>query len=142
MEFTKIFSLSHWFTFNPASVGGVTGQFIFGFFAIVFVSGIIAGVMSQHRVEDRYQKILFNKVATMLITMGLLGVGLFFFSYEHVFFLGARFWYPVWLLGAIVWIVFIIRFFRKRIPVMVKRDLSRKEEKKYLPTRKQKRKKR
>ena len=127
-----------WFTLQSAEVGGLSGKLIFGFFAILFVFGIVCRIVSSHKTEDRYMRSLGERLGMMLLTMGLLGVLFYFFSFERIPLFGARFWYVLWVIGLITWIVFIVRFARVTIPQQRERAQRHAQEQKYIPGRKRK----
>jgi len=77
----------------------------------------------------------------MLISMGLFGLVLYFLSFEGIPFLGARFWYPVWLVSVLGWGAWIFYYARVTIPERRKQSGARKHIDKYLPRRKKKKKK-
>ena len=118
---------------SPPQVGGTLGQVVFGIFLIMFVMGIVSRVVASNRNEDQYVQQIGRKTGSLLITMGLLGVLLFFFGYERIDFFGGKFWYPVWLLCSVVWAAFILRFVMRDVPHLRQRDVFRKARSKYLP---------
>ncbi len=133
----QIFQPSYWFTIEPAAVGGITGNIIFAFFVLVFVLGIVARAKALQK-EDRYLKAAGMRIAVLLITMGLIGVALFFFSFERIQLFGSRFWYLIWLIATIWWAVYIFRYIKREIPEQKKRARARKERNKYMPQKKKK----
>lgn len=136
---SSLFSPLFWFTLQPASVGGLTGQVIFAFFVLLFVLGIVARIVSSQKQTDKYMRLFGQRVGVLLITMGLLGVLLYFFSYERIRFFGARFWYLFWLIGCFVWGIVLVRFVRTSIPAMKQKEGIRSELRKYFPPRKKRR---
>ena len=72
--------------------------------------------------------------------MGILGVLLYFFSFEGIRLFGARFWYPVWMIVTVVWALLIIRFVTKDIPHAQEQTQTRQAIAKYLPGKKIKKK--
>lgn len=133
--FNNFLDPSYWFTLRPAEVGGLSGQMIFGFFVLLFVLGIVGRIVSLQKKDDRYIRDLGQRAGTLLITMGLLGVFFFFFSYERIQLFGSRFWYVFWLIGFVVWAFFLIKFARQTIPQMKERETMRAEKQKYFPPR-------
>jgi len=139
---SQLFSPSYWFTMSPPQVGGTLGNIVFGVFLLLFVVGIVARIVASNRTEDPYIQQIGRRVGSMFVTMGLIGVLLFFFGFEHIQFFGGRFWYPLWVIGVLVWGFFIVRYVKRDIPAMRLRDLDRKEQSRYLPKKKRKKKKR
>ncbi len=139
--FENLFRPSYWLTFEPPALGGLSANLLFAFFALVFVLGIVVRIVSHHRTEDRYLQIAGQRISQLLVTMGLIGVGLFFFGFEDIYLFGAKFWYPIWVIAVIVWGYYIVRFIQKEIPKMREKELARKHVNKYMPPRRKKRKK-
>lgn len=136
--FDHLLDVSSWFTLRPAEVGGLAGNIVFGFFVGLFVIGIVSKIVAAHKTHDRYLRELGEHIGSLLLTMGLLGLLFYFFSFERIQLFGARFWYAVWLIGLIVWIVFLIRFGFKTIPVLRGKELTREQLRKYFPPRRRK----
>lgn len=127
----------YWVTMRPASVAGVSGRIAFTIFIVIFIIGVVVRVMSSKQV-DKYKTIVLTRTANLFVTMGLLGGLLYFFSNERIQFFGGRFWYPLWVIGFLVWGGFILRYAKKRIPEMKAEAKERREKRKYLPKRKKK----
>jgi preprotein translocase subunit SecG len=137
--FDNFFDLSYWLTFSPPSVGGTSGNIIFGFFVLFFVLGIAVRIVANNRTEDRHLKTIANRLAGWFITMGLLGIMLYFFSFERIRFFGAKFWYVVWFIIAAIWFSYLLKAFKK-VPEIKEQAVQNKEKYKYFPPRKKKRK--
>ncbi len=137
----NFFKPTYWFTFEYAAVDGLGGKIVFATFLILLLIGIFSRIVAVHRTEDRYMKQVGQKFATLFITMSLLGIMVFFFSFQHISFFGGRFWYLFWMIGTAAWLVKLITFVKKEIPEKRKRDLERREKMKYMPKRKKKKKK-
>ena len=142
MDFSVMLQPSYWLTLDPPQVMGLIGNVVFGLFVLCFVLGIVSRIVASNKKHDKYIEELGGRVGTFFVTMGLLGIMLFFLSFERVQFFGARFWYPVWLIIGLGWAFFIARFAKRDIPAMRLRDLNRKAVSKYLPRRRNKKKKR
>ncbi len=134
--FNNLFDPSFWFTLRPAEVGGISGSLIFGFFLLLFVLGIVSRIVAAQKLDDRYARMLGGRIGTMLVTLGILGVLLYFFSYERIRLFGSRFWYLFWVIGLIVWAGFIVRFAKKTIPELKQKEGIRAQMRKYFPPRK------
>lgn len=141
MDFVQLIQPGYWLTLDPPVVSGLGGNLLFGAFVLFFIFGVIARVVAANRTHDPYVQKIGQRVGVFLVVMGLLGVILFFFSYERVQLFGARFWYPAWMMGVLVWIWFILRFIKRDIPFMRAQEQERKFVSKYLPSKKKKKKK-
>lgn len=135
---TTFLKPSYWLSFDFAIVDGVGGRVVFAGFLVLLLIGIFSRIVAVHKTEDRYMKEAGLRFATLFITMGLLGLMFFFFSFEHIRFFGARFWYLLWLIGSVTWFVFLVRFVKKEIPYKRARDLERVAKLKYMPKKKKK----
>lgn len=124
---------SYWFTMRPPDVEGPIGYATLGVFLAFLFLGIVCRISADHRGKDFYLRAIGHRTATFLVTMGLLGTLLFFFSYEGIQLLGARFWYPLWLLAALVWAVCIVRYVTRDIPRLKASVDAREKQLKYLP---------
>jgi peptidoglycan/LPS O-acetylase OafA/YrhL len=128
--------LSYWLTFDPPVVSGGAGQILFFLFLACFAAGCAARMVGVKRMPDKHAERLMDQVGLALLVMGFLGVMLFFFSYERIRLFGARFWYPVWLLGLILWVGYEGWLAKKKIPLWRREEEERKQKNAYLPGRK------
>ena len=126
---------TYWLTLQPPEVGGLLGSIVFGVFVLFLVFGIIGRIVVDRSGEDRYKREIGSRVSTLLVTMGILGVSLFFFSFEGIQLFGARFWYPIWIVATIVWAFFLVRYMKRDVPAKRAREESLREQGKYLPRR-------
>jgi len=114
-------------------------------FFVIFVAFLIGGavvrIVVNHKERDRYVEAIIGRIANLLISMGALGLVWFFFTFEQIPLLGSRFWFLVWLLGLVVWAVYIAIFAYRKVPELRQADHDRKERMKYFPPRKKKNKK-
>ena len=125
-----------WLTLAPAAVDGVFGKVLFGFFLLLFVVGIVCRIVLMRTSKDRYVKMIGQRLSAFFLSMGFIGMVLFFFSYEEIRFFGARFWYVLWLVFGIVWAVSLVRFATKEVPHMREQHLKQHAKSKYIPGRK------
>ncbi len=123
----------YWLTLQPPEVGGLLGSIVFGFFVAIFILGIIGRMVVDRKGSARYKKEIGNRISTLLVVMGLLGVLLYFFSFEEIQLFGARFWYPVWIVVTAVWVFFLVRYVKRDVPAKRAREQHLREQGKYLP---------
>lgn len=107
-------------------------------FGVMVIIGAIVRIVARHRKEDRYLRKTFQSIGQMLVTMGILGMLWFFFSFEGIYMLGARFWFLVWAAGLVYWIIAIVRFAKITVPHIKEEASKRSEQNKYLPRKRQK----
>ncbi|MFH1253777.1 MAG: hypothetical protein V1664_05650 [Candidatus Uhrbacteria bacterium] len=137
LDFFTLIKPSYWFNLAPVSYGAnssnITEYIVLGFFVAILLAGIVLRIVQKRYSLDRFALKMFRALTRLLVTMGILGVILLFFSFEQVRLLGARFWYPLWLIGSLIWLFFILRtYFTVAPKERVKEDLRRQKEK-YLP---------
>ncbi len=130
---SSFFQPMYWLTLQPPEVGGLLGGLVFGLFVLFLVFGIIGRIVVDRKGDDRYKRDVGSRISSLLVTMGLLGVILFFFSFEGIQLFGARFWYPLWVLATLVWVFFLVRYVKRDIPAKREREERLREQGKYLP---------
>lgn len=135
-DLRPLISPSYWLTLDPPAVWTGAGRSL----AVIFVGMLVASVVVRRvkvlRATDRHQGNVYRRVAGLLFTMGLVGLALFFFSFQEIRLFGARFLYLVWIAGTAWWIVSIARYAKRDVPEARMRELERREREKYLPKRK------
>lgn len=137
IEFFKpLIDPSFWFALQPNYLSPFFEKAFFLLFSVLLISGSVIRIRVRRKGFDRYNKIVFLQVGTMFITMGVAGMFWFFFSYEGLYLIGARFWFLVWGLGFIAWASVLVRFARVDIPSMKEQEKSRADANKYLPRKK------
>ncbi len=142
LDMNDLLQLDYWFTMQPANVGGIQGKILFGVFLAVFIFGIVAKIVTTYKTEDKYVKLMGERISSLLVSMGLVGVLLYFFSFERIWMFGARFWYVIWVAIFLIWLYYIVRYIKKDIPSMRMLRITRERKWRYFPPRKKKKKKR
>ena len=121
-----------WLTVDVPDTTSLAWRVAFGLFAVLFLAGIAVRI-AVSRAKDRSRLPLLRRIAKLCIAMGTIGLVLGFFSFENIRLLGARFWYPVWVIGALVWAAFIVKYAMRELPAMNAAAKERQEKEKYLP---------
>ncbi len=124
---------SFWLDIHPMAFNPGSQRVLFIVFAVLLVVGAIIRMVAGRRSEDRHVTEVFNRVGRMGVTMGILGLVLFFCSFEEVVLLGSRVWYLVWAAGLLVWVAGIVRYVKKIVPAERAEALAEAERRKYLP---------
>jgi len=137
MDFQPLLKLNYWFDQRPPALEQSFQTFFFYFFAVLVVLAlIITIVVRKKKKEDPWVARGFQKISSWCLSMGIAGLVIFFFSFERLPFLSMRIWFVAWLIGAIVWAVFIVKYFIKTVP-QEKRKIKDKENlQKYIPGKK------
>lgn len=125
---------SFWFTTNPPTLAGWIGTAVFVFFFVCFIFGVVSRILLD-RTEDRYVKLAGRHITRASTTMGVLGLLLFFFSFERIPFLGARFWYPLWIITAVLWGLWIFGFVKKDVSALREKEKAQQMNNRYFPSR-------
>lgn len=129
---------SFWFDLDPNALSPVFERGLFLFFGVMVVFGALARIVARNKKADRYLTKAYYMISQCAFGMGLLGLLFFFFSFEQVYLLGARFWFLLWFIGLLVWIYFIWRYTTKTIPELRARDQEKNRNDQYLPRKKRK----
>lgn len=128
-----LITASFWFARDPAPLLTINARLLFGVFALLFVLGVVVRVVARRRKEDRLVTETFRRIGQLGVTMGLLGLLLFFFAYQEIPFLGMRVWFLLWGIGLLVWVGMVVRYATKIVPAERRRLSERTERNKYLP---------
>ncbi len=128
----NIFNLRYWFS-EPPYQSPLAMKAALIFFVLMLVAAIVLAVLSQKEKFGVYLKRLFAKIASLLGWMGALAFVLSFFRYEATPFLSRRFWFGFWLIGLITWVVYILRYWYKQVPLKRQKQVEKERLKKYLP---------
>jgi len=129
------FKASYWFHSSSVPMQPTVVQVLLTFFILLFLLSVIIRIVARRRRKevDRYLTRTFRYFSSFCFVMSLFGFFLVFFTYEEVPFLGARFWYLLWLFIALVWLFFLWRYFFRIVPQKRSRSFEHKQKEKYLP---------
>lgn len=135
MDLRPLVQPSFWFDLTPVALAPFFERAFFVVFALFIIGGATLRIMGKNSKTDKYQRILVRKAARIAMSFGILGFVIYFFTFEEIQFFGARFWFLLWLVGLVVAVVRLVRFYKKEVPLLRHRDQSRVEANKYLPRR-------
>lgn len=133
MNWLNLFSISYIFNPLPGSFIGNWGKYLMIFFAVLVVAGAVAYVVSTRRQNSPLVRKVFSKISNLLLVMGIIGVLLVFFREQRVYGLSMPIFFFLWIVGAVVWLVFLLRFLFKKLPQKRNEIKRRKAKEKYLP---------
>ena len=122
-----------WLNTNPLALSLASQRLLFIAFAAFLILGAIVRMVAVRRKEDKHVTEVFNRAGRLGVTMGLIGLIIFFFSFEQIPFFGARFWYLFWGLGFLSWTAAIVRYVIRVVPRERSAEVARQEREKYLP---------
>lgn len=127
-----------WFALQPDLLSPAFEKGFFILFGLMIIFGAIIRIVAKQKKYDRYIAQTFNKIGVMLLSMGLIGLSWFFFTFEGIYIVGARFWFILWLIGLVAWIWSIVKFVKKDIPELKAEREARADANQYLPKKKKK----
>ena len=121
---------------QPLGFSPAFEQSFFFLFAAFIILGSVSRIMARHQKEDRFMVKAYRHLGRMFLTMGILGMIWFFFTFEQIYFFGARFWFLVWLIGLVVWIWWIVKYVRVTVPMLRQQGAQKAKENQYMPKKK------
>ncbi len=127
----NLISLSWWFDRGPNQDPTTLKIYFIAFLAMIIV-GAVVRMLSKRRLKDRFALEIARRTATLMVTMGVLGIGYWFFAFERIPFLSSRFWLIVWLITGLIWLHSILKFAYKKVPKERERLNQRKDQRKYF----------
>lgn len=133
IDFRPLIQPSFWIKTNPTPLTTGGERVIFIVFAIFLVMGAIVRMVAGHRTDDRYVTETFNRLGRLGVTMGIIGLLLFFFTFEQIPFFSGHFWYLLWFIGLVIWLIRIGQYALKIVPAERAAEVARQEKAKYLP---------
>jgi len=120
-----------WFSIYPGSLTPLFRNILIAVIALFIVGIIFVWYKNKNNTDKLYYRLwqsLFNFNVTGLI----IGLLLFFFTYQAIPFLSARFWFIVWFLIHAFWGYIIYRRLKK-LPEIRKELEAKREFNKYIP---------
>lgn len=99
---------------------------IFIAFGVVLVAGIVARVL-RRRAAQKLTRVLIRRASGIAIWAAITGAVWFFCHYERVRFLGARFWFLLWMIVLFFAVDRFVRFVRHDVPAMRARQEEHKK---------------
>ncbi len=106
---TPFFTFSYWFTPYPAPFTGVYFWLMISLSGASFLLGLV-GSFIYFKFKDPSNRKIIKKISNLAITFGVLMGISFFFTQTSTPTLGSRFWFLLWLIMAVVWISFILKY--------------------------------
>ncbi len=125
----NLLSLSFWFNLRPPAMLEIFNTLFLVFLAILLILSIIAFYFKKKKRLYRSFWLKFYDFTASNLMIGLL---LFFFSWQGVPFLSARFWLILWFILIITWLYFLVKHLKK-IPKRKEEAEKKKSFDKYIP---------
>lgn len=118
-----------WFNQRPGLLIPLWRNTLLASIAIFFILAVVAFLLKKRggvyaRLWERIFS--FSSANTFVVLL------LFFFNSEMIPVLSSRFWYVLWVIGAVIWAFFIIKY-ALSLPIKKKEIEKQREFEKYLP---------
>lgn len=131
MQFRNFLYTSYWLTQPNLATKGVETVYLVILLGLV-LGGIVALLVRRTQTVPALI-VLMNRYTTCGISMGLIGLLLFYFREQHVFFLGWRVWFLLWFVVLAAWLGRLITYHIRRVPKIIALAAERASREKYLP---------
>ena len=125
--------LSYWFDLTPEPLFQGVLSFLYMLFAVMIILGFACKAMVKKNQKNTPLRNIWSKFYFFLSIMGFLGLVITFFRAKQVNFFGAPFLMLLWLIGLIVWLIFVIRYIKVKIPKIREEIELKQEMDKYMP---------
>ncbi|MFA5109659.1 MAG: hypothetical protein WC458_03910 [Patescibacteria group bacterium] len=122
-------TLNYWFNLRPETLLPLAQKIFIGAIILAVVLAIIVAILKN---RGGIYRGLLKRFYAFFVSNAVIGAIFFFFNYESIPFLSARFWLGLWAITMIVWLVSVLKGLQK-IPGQKKQQEQEKELKKYLP---------
>ncbi len=132
---SPIFDPAFWFLLTPNALSPLFEQIFFIGFSLLIVAGAIAHIIARNKKKDKELTKVFKWIGQMFYSMGIIGIVWFFFTFELIYFFGARFWFLIWVAGFIAWTIYIIYYAKWQIPKLREERAAKSQHNEYLPRR-------
>lgn len=136
MNIAPLLNLNFWLNLAPDPLMPQSVRILELLFCALIFLGVVAKIIASVKKSDYIFALGVKKFAPPFFVMGLLGLLLLLLDFERVSFLSARFWYVVWVLGALVWMIFIIKSLARDLPARQRAIEERRKLQKWLPKKK------
>jgi Ca2+/Na+ antiporter len=129
----NLLTLQYWFNLSPGPWLNEYLRVIYAIFGLLIILGLIAWLFVSKNKNNKLIKKVWQKIQHASLTIGVTGLMLIFFRQQRIYFLGMPFLMLLLVIGALVWVYFIYKYFIKILPVKKEELEKRKEKEKYLP---------
>ena len=130
---TPLLTLAYWFQLQPPVFVPWAGRFMVIAFTAMAAVGILAKVVGVKKSQDKFMRRAIERAGSLLLIMGLLGLLMYFFSYERVPLFSMRAFYLLWLIGLAAWAWQLYRYLKVEIPAKRAMQAEREKINKWLP---------
>lgn len=127
----KFITMNYWFNVNAGELEPKMQKLLFIILVIFLILAIFISVIKKSKQNGFYYKI-FNSLQLFFITNFIVGVFLYFFTYQGIYFLSSRFWFLAWFVFVVIWLNTIRSLFLK-IPKIKEKVKEKEKYSKYIP---------
>jgi Ca2+/Na+ antiporter len=136
IDLSPVLEIDFWFRLNPLGLSPFFERSLFFLFALLIIMGSVSRIVARNRKEDYLMVKAYRHMGQMFLTMGVIGMFWFFFTFEQIYLFGARFWFLVWLVCVALWVAWIVRYVKVTIPQLRQAGTAKKDSNKYIPSKK------
>lgn len=131
MNFSNFLKSEYWFSQPSPAVKEVYWVWVGGLLILVAIG--IFSLVAKMYLKDKTLNTFLDKLSSLGLTTGILGLIFFFFRQQNVFLLGYRMWFLLWGILFLVWAIKVLKYYFKRIPEIKSEQQERMRKQKYLP---------
>jgi len=134
MDLTKLFDLSYLFEKFPQAGFSWPMRIVL---LVLFIGSLVLAIYANRKTKNKnVSKKLWQKIQVWSWTNGLAGLVFIYFREVRAIYLSSRGWLLLFLIIMFVWLVFIVKFAKTKLPN--KEELEKKEQEfdRWLPKKK------
>ncbi|MBD3251842.1 hypothetical protein GF380_05340 [Candidatus Uhrbacteria bacterium] len=132
----ELLTFGYWFSVRAIPFTPVMERVLLVFFGVFVVAGIASYLFLMKRGLTKITKRALSKFAGLLTWTGLVGLLLWFFTYQNVPVFSMRIFYIGWLVWVGLGFYSIYRYLWVTVPAQQKLQEERSEREKWLPKKK------
>lgn len=110
MDFAKLFNLKYIFVSEPAPFHPLPNRMVLVLLIMLVLGLVVSWIVKRFKKNNLVLARAWSKFLNFFFTLALFGWFLYFCRQQGVYFLSRRFWFFLWLLGLLVWLVFILKY--------------------------------
>jgi len=124
---------SFWFDVTPVPLLSSSAWLVWTLMGAIFFLGIVSrsGLLVVPKKSDLWR--VTQRVSQYFLSVGVVGVLLYWFSFERFPFFSMRFLYLAWLVWTLAWGALLVWFVVKTLPARRREQTERTQFEKYLP---------
>ena len=128
----NLFQVHYWFNIRPLAFSSGALKIVLAVLFMTLIGAIILSILRRKK-SDRLIAKVQKRLASWLYTFAILGLFFVFLRQIETPYLAMRFLFLIWLLVALVWFGFIIKYWIVKVPKIKEEKTKQAEIKKYLP---------